>query len=401
MTAISDAVRATGFSMKPLMFTAFAGSMAMMAFVAVIGPMARVLGLQPWHVGAAVTVAGVAWMLMARFWGVRSDRLGRRRVLLTGLAGFCVSYLALSLFMGLALSLVPAVVVTFVGLVVGRTLAGIFYAAVPPVCAAIVADHVAPAERTRAMGSLGASTALGMVLGPGAAGLIAAWSLDAALYVIALLPILALIVVWRFLPSDAGHAARKPSALKLSDPRIRRAVGTAFVAMFSVVIAQVVVGFYALDRLGQDPPVAARSAGVALAIVGASLFLSQMVLRRLDWSPLRFIRIGGVIGAIGFGGVVMADTVTLLWLCYAIAAGGMGWVYPSLSALAANSVEAHEQGAAAGAMGAAQGLGSVLGPLIGTAVYQVSHGAPYALVAALLLVAALWPPQTPKPSPTV
>ena len=379
------------FSLKPLMFTACVGSMAMMAFVAVIGPMARLLELQPWHVGTAVTAAGLAWMLMSRFWGARSDRLGRRRVLVTALTGFAVSYAFLALFMGTTLSLAPAVPISFLGMVLGRTLVGVFYAAVPPVCAALVADHVPPAQRARGMAAIGASNAVGMVVGPGAAGLLAAWSLCGSLYAVAVLPVLALLAVWRFLPSDTGHEARRASALKLGDRRIRRAVCTAFVAMFSVMVAQVVVGFYALDRLGLDPAGAARAAGIALALVGAALFVSQMILRRLDWPPLRFVRVGAVTGAVGFGAVLAADTTLWLWIAYMVAASGMGWVYPSLSALAANAVDSHEQGAAAGAVGAAQGLGAMAGPIIGTGLYQLSYGAPYGLAAVLLLIAALWP----------
>lgn len=381
----------TAFSLKPILFAACAGSMAMMAFVAVVGPMARLLSLQPWHVGLAVTAAGVAWMLMARFWGAYSDRVGRRRVLLIGLAGFAVSYLALSLFMGAALRWVPAAVVSLLGMALGRTAAGAFYAAVPPVCAAVVADHTPPQERAKAMGAIGAASAVGMVAGPGIAGLLASWSLSASLLIVAALPVAALVVVWRFLPPDMVHETRRPSALKLADPRIRRAILTAFAAMFGVVIAQVVVGFFALDRLGLNPTEAARASGIALALVGIALFVSQMVLRRLNWPPLRLIRVGGVVGALGFGGVMFAETAPALWAAYVVAAAGMGWVYPSISALAANSVEAHEQGAVAGAVGAAQGLGAVLGPLVGTLCYQVSPGTPFGLVAVLIGLATLWP----------
>lgn len=381
------------------MFVACTGSMAMMAFVAVIGPMARLLGLQPWHVGAAVTAAGVAWMLMARFWGARSDRLGRRRVLLTALAGFALSYVFLALFMGFALTAVPLVTISFAGMVLGRTLVGAFYAAVPPICAAVVADHLPADRRAHGMAGIGAASALGMVVGPGAAGILAGWSLGASLHVIALLPVMALVGVWLFLPADAAHVPRKPSTLKLADPRIRRAVCTAFVAMFSVVTAQVVVGFYALDRLGLDSAGAARAAGVALALVGASLFVSQMVLRRLNWPPLRFVRIGAAVGALGFGATPFAGGEAALWAAYMVAAAGMGWVYPSLSALAANAVEAHEQGAAAGTMGAAQGLGAVAGPIVGAGLYQLSYGAPYGLAAVMLLAAALWPVARGRPGP--
>lgn len=393
MTPATTTVAAPGgaFSLKPLLFTAGVGSMSMMAFVAVVGPMARLLGLQPWHVGAAVTAAGLAWMLMARFWGARSDEVGRRKVLLIALAGFAVSYAALGLFMSAALALVPAAIISFIGMTAARTAAGGFYAAVPPICAAVVADHTAPQERARAMGAVGAASSLGIVFGPGAAGLLAGWSLSASLIIISALPVLAFIAVWRFLPADAPHETRRKSALKLSDPRIRRAVVTAFAAMCGVVVCQVVVGFLALDRFGLSPNEAARTAGIALAVVGVVLFSAQMVLRRLNWTPSRFIRIGGSVAAVGFVGAAFAATPLQLWAAYGVIAAGMGWVYPSQSALAANAVEAHEQGAAAGAVGAAQGLGAVLGPLAGTLAYQAAHGAPYAVSAGLILIAALWP----------
>ena len=36
-------------------------------------------------------------------------------------------------------------------------------------------------------------------------------------------------------------------------------------------------------------------------------------------------------------------------------------------------------------------LGAVLGPLAGTLAYQAAHGAPYAVSAVMILIAALWP----------
>lgn len=80
---------------------------------------------------------------------------------------------------------------------------------------------------------------------------------------------------------------------------------------------------------------------------------------------------------------------------YFVAAAGMGWVYPAISALAANSVEPHEQGATAGTVGAAQGLGMIVGPLAGTLVYAIDIGAPYVLIAMLLAAATLWPTRGP------
>lgn len=50
------------FSMRPLMFENFVCTLSMMSFVALIGPIARLLGLAPWQTGMAVTVGGLAWV---------------------------------------------------------------------------------------------------------------------------------------------------------------------------------------------------------------------------------------------------------------------------------------------------------------------------------------------------
>jgi len=373
------------------MFETFVCTLSMMSFVALIGPLARALGLAPWQAGMAVTVGGIAWALSARIWGAASDRRGRRRVLLQGLSGFVLSYAALCAFIVWALQHLPPVWLAFAGVVLLRGLAGGFYAAVPATGAALIADHVAPHKRAGAMATLGAASAIGMVAGPGLTGLLTAHGLALPLYITAVLPLIALVVLWRWLPRTEHHAAADAAALKIGDLRLRRPLAVAFVAMFSVTVAQVAVGFFAMDRLHLDGAGAARAAGIALTAVGVALILAQLLVRTLDWPPARLIRIGCLISAAGFGSVLFATAPPALWAGYFVAAAGMGWVFPSVPALAANSVQAHEQGAAAGTVAAAHGLGMIVGPLAGTLIYDIDPGAPYVLVAALLVLAALWP----------
>ena len=68
----------------------------------------------------------------------------------------------------------------------------------------------------------------------------------------------------------------------------------------------------------------------------------------------------------------------------------MGWVFPAVSALNANAVEADEQGAAAGSLVAVHGLGMITGPLLGTLLHQVDSRAPYVLIAVLLVLGVAW-----------
>lgn len=388
------------FSLKPLMFETCICTLSMMSFVALIGPIARVLGLVPWQAGMAVTVGGIAWVLLARIWGAASDRHGRRRVILYGLSGFVLSYAALCGFIAIALTHQIPVWWAFVGIVVLRGVAGGFYAAVPATGAALIADHVPPQKRASTMAGLGAASGVGMVAGPGIAGLLAVHDLALPLYVTAVLPFIALVVLWRWLPRTEHHVAPGAMTLKISDVRLRYPVAVAFISMFSVTVAQVVVGFFALDRLGLEATAAARAAGISLTVVGLALILSQLVVRKLAWPPQRLIRVGCVVAAVGFGSILFAGTQMMLWIAYFIAAAGMGWVFPAVTALAANSVRAHEQGATAGTVSAAHGLGMIVGPLVGTLVYDVDPGAPYILVAGLLLLTALWPVRSPDVSTT-
>ena len=312
-------------AMAPLVLAALTGTMAMMAFVAVVGPLVRRLDLPEWVAGLSVTAGGVLWLLLARWWGGVGDRRGRKPVLLVGLGAFALVYAVLALGMDLALRQHLGIGAALVLLVAARALIGAFYAAVPPTVVALIADHTAPGAR------------------------------------------------------------RPPGGqpMRLFDPRLRVATLTGFAAMGSVSIAQVLVGFFAIDRLGLPVAEGARVAGLALACVGGSLMLSQQLVMRLKAVPLaRWLVLGALIAGCGFAAVAAVRSQAMLLGCYAVMAFGMGLVFPNFQAMAANAVQAHEQGAAAGTLSAAQGLGVVLGPIVGTVLYRVAHPLPYLLVGA-------------------
>lgn len=384
------------FSRDPVLLTlmvaVFSGSLAMMAFVALIGPVARASGLEPWQAGLAVAASGVMWMLTARVWGVASDRHGRRAVLMVGVVGFTIAYWALCLFVDALLRWQVPVMVAFLGLVVLRALVGGAYAAIPAAGMALIADRVEPARRGQAMAQLGTGSAAGLVVGPAIAAALAPYGLGVPLVATAVLPLIACIALWWLVPRTVPQPGPVRRRLALTDARLRRPLSIGFAAMFSVAIAQVSIGFYAMDRLGLPPEDAARAAGTALMLVGVALVISQGIASRISIAPERLIRYGTAVAAIGFGSVVLADQAWILAICYFVAALGMGWVFPGFTALAANAVNASEQGAAQGAAGAAQGLGMVVGPVAGTLLYALAPALPYVLASAVLVAVSvpLW-----------
>ncbi|MDO5103424.1 MAG: MFS transporter [Lautropia sp.] len=383
-------VSAARFNIKPLMAVYMTCTMAMMAFVSLIGPIARSLRLAPWQAGAVVTVGGVLWMLLSRPWGALSDRRGRRTVLLAGVGGFMLAYWAMCALLIVSLRVLPSAGLVFAGLLVSRGAVGAFFSAIPAAGQALVADHVAPGERAGAMASLGAANGVGLVVGPAIAAALVQYGLDLPLYVTAALPLLAIGILWHQLPRNERISDTASAALGLGDARLRRPMIVAFAAMFSVAIGQITVGFFAIDQLQLKPEPAARASSLALTLVGVGLIVAQLIVHKLHWSPQRLIRIGALVSAAGFGAVSLVSTQWALMACFFFAAAGMGWVFPAFSAMAANAVQPHEQGAAAGSVGAAQGLGIVLGPLAGSLLYELGPGIPYLLVGTLLVLVALW-----------
>jgi MFS family permease len=382
-----------------LMVATFSGSLAMMAFVALIGPIARVAGLQPWQAGLAVTASGVMWMLGARPWGLASDRHGRRTVLLAGAIGFALAYWALCLFIDAVLRWQIPATLAFLGLVAGRALVGGFYAAIPAASGALIADRTPPDRRAAAMALLGTGSGAGLVMGPALAALLVPFGLSAPLLATAALPLLALAAIWWKVPAQPQQARPPRKALRLLDPRLRHPLLVAFAAMFAVSIAQVSIGFFALDRLNLPPEAAAQAAATALAMVGLALVLSQGIATRLTLAPERMVALGTLVAGLGFGSVALATQPWMLAAAYFVAASGMGWVFPGFSAMAANAVGPAEQGGAAGAAGSAQGLGMMLGPVAGSLLYMLTPVLPYLLVCALLLAVSLLTALRPTRAP--
>src|SRR5690606_21087024 len=115
----------------PLLFANMACTVAVVSFVSLAGPISRLLGLQPWQAGFAVTLGGILWMLLARFWGAMADRHGRRHTLLLGAAGVTLAYWCMCAVIVLSLRLLPPALLAFIGLVLTRGAVGAFYSAIP------------------------------------------------------------------------------------------------------------------------------------------------------------------------------------------------------------------------------------------------------------------------------
>ena len=251
-----------------------------------------------------------------------------------------------------------------------------------------MADATTSSQRTAAMAVLGASNAIGMVIGPTLSGMVAKNNLALSLYIAAALPFIAFVLLWVFLPKSTHFVSSTSKIrIKLFDVRVRLPVITSFVCLNTIITAQMLVGFLVMDKLGMDSNTAAKTAGMVMGTVGITLIVTQGVMSKISGvSNQTWIRWGVLFASIGTFWVPFATNQFILMLSYAIAAVGLGVSLPAMQAFAANAVNQDEQGGVAGAVSAAQGLAMVLTPFISTLLYGVNIILPFMLAGGLLVI---------------
>jgi len=359
---------------------------AMMAFLAVVGPIVRELGLQEWHAGLTVAIAGLLWVILSRYWGRKSDIVGRKPILVIGVAGVAIAYLALAIFVDTALLSPPAVIFSLSMLIITRGLIGAFYSAITPVSNALIADHVEKEKRTAYIAKLAASSGIAMVIGPPIGGYLAKFGLSTPLYTFAILPLIAAVFLYFILPYEKPVTTEDTPKLRIFDPRLRIPMFAAFITMFVIVTSQVCMGFYVIDKFNLDSIKASEVTGFVLACIGVVFIISQIIVSKSTIQAKDLLKYGAFIASVGYIIVFMMNSQLVLIIGFCIGAFGMGMLFPAFQALAVNLVEKEEQGAASGTVSAAQGLGMIVGPLVSTAIYKLDPIAPFILAALVFFI---------------
>ena len=364
------------------LFAAYAG---LMLANPVFPPLARELGLTEVEAGMVISAAALVFAIGSPFWGWLSDRIGRKPVFVVGLAGIGISF---ALFAGasyLGLTGVLTGGALLAALFAARIVIGGMIGAVPVSAQAYMADITASADRSAGMALIGAANGLGTLLGPALAALLVTFGLLVPFYAgaaIALLAALALALVMP--PSPRQQRMDTPSKIMPWDRRVWPFLFLGFVTVTVIVLLQITLGFYLIDRFVLTTVAAAQAASIGLLVVGIALAVVQGVfVTRFKWSPRTLLRAGAPIMALGLIGAVAAPSLPLLVAAFAVMGIAGGLLFPGFTSGASLTVSANEQGAIAGLNAAINGAGAVIGPLIGTALYQADITAPYIASAAL------------------
>lgn len=399
------------------MLVAAAGNTALQSVMPAIG---REIGLADFWVAVAYTWSAVLWVALAPYWARKSDRHGRKPLILLGLGGFIVSMLLCGLTLAAGLNGMVGGVATFALFAVFRAIYGSLGCATPSATQAYLASRTRRSARVNALTALASSFGLGTIIGPALAPLFVLpfIGLPGPLFAFALLGLIVFVAVSLWLPNDAGGrrvgrgaamsypsiaspvtgasvvAATAPKAatkLKWHDRRIRPWILAGVVAGHAQAAILTCVGFFVIDRLqiapaGSEQPIAL----VMIAGAAAGLAAQWGLIPKLALKPRALILWGSLIAAAGLVMTMVADSLYGLMLGFAVASLGFGLTRPGFTAGASLAVPLNEQGGVAGVITAANGISFVAAPAVGMALYHVDQRLPFALSALLLLALIPW-----------
>jgi MFS family permease len=361
----------------------------------ILAPLGREMGLTEMQITSVIAASSLTVFLASPRWGLLSDRIGRKRVMLIGLFGFSAGTLLFNsaLYAGLHGWLIG--IPLFLVLMLTRMLHAAVMSATMPASSAYMADITSVAERAKGMGAAGAANNMGAILGPAMGGL-AVISLMAPLWIMALLAFLNGLFVWRFLrePPKVAMVGARPPRMKYTDRRILPFVIVGVMMFMGNALVQQTMGFRFQDVLHLTAGETARTFGIAMMLsAGCSLLAQAVIVQKLDVQPFTLLKLSMPLLIIAFVTFALTESQLLLTIGMMIQGIGMGLAGPGFMAGASLAVSPKEQGAVAGVAGSCGPLGFTIGPLVGGALYQLNPVAPYAFAAAvyvLLMVSMHW-----------
>jgi multidrug resistance protein len=344
---------------------------------------AETFGATAFTVGLLATSFSLMQFIFAPIWGRLSDRVGRRPIILLGLLGSCLSYLAF----GMAN--------TLTALFAARIFAGIAGANIPT-AQAVVADLTTPENRARGMGMVGAAFGLGFIFGPAIGGFLSRYGYSVPAFFASGLSLVNFVAAWFLLPETLKPEHRAIERVGRIDA-LRSALARPHLPLLLIIGFLVVAAFSAFESTfalfaERSYGFGASSIGYVFAFVGIVLvivqgFLVGKVVKRVGEHHI--VPASLAIVAIGLLMIPATQSVAALLVANGVMAVGMGFNNPSLMSLVSRYSSAEDQGGVLGLTQSLNSLARIVGPLWGGFAFDhLGIGMPYITSAAVMGIAA-------------
>ncbi len=351
------------------------------------------------ELGLLVASYALMRLIFGPLWGVVSDRIGRKPVLMIGVFGYAVTMFFFAISTQLWM------------LFAARILSGILSSATSPTTMAYISDSTSEEDRGGGMGVLGAAVGLGTILGPGLGGWLSGDSLARPFFLAAALSAVAVVLIYLLLPESLPAEARQrpeqrtghfnPRALwQVMTSPIGILLALAFLVTCGTTVFFAIFGLYALEQFGYGP----QEVGTIMMVMGLVMAVAQGALSgplTKRWAESAVIKVNLLLSAMGFLLMMLSDSFVTLLLSIGFFVLTATLSVPALTALT-SKLTTMEQGLTMGLSNSAMSLGRIAGPLWGGVAFDLNIALPFWSGSAILFVgfvmSLLWLGRQPQPA---
>ena len=387
----------------PIFLTVFVDVLGLTLMLPLLPFYTEHFGGSPTTVGLLIASYAFCQLISGPIRGRRSDRIGRKPVLLVSQMGTCAAFLMIGLSNGL--------VMLFIGRMIDGLTAGNL-----SIAQAYISDVTRPENRTRAFALIGIAFGSGFLIGPAISGIMAhRFGYASPAFAAASLSLLSILLTATLLPRNPIRPEEEvvPAATPRAEPAVapRPAPATsgrslafgkffsrprprrrlleffAFTLSFSILVAG--LALFLERRFGFN----VENTGWVYAFSGLiGGFVQGGLIGRLvkRLGDARLALVGFATMAIGYCLLGLAYRIPVLLVLVAVSGFGVAVTRPTLTTLITKSVSREEQGAALGVSQSLSSIGQIIGAFVATGLIQRDLLGAYGLAAgAVALVGVL------------
>ncbi|MCS1350769.1 MFS transporter [Mechercharimyces sp. CAU 1602] len=335
------------------------------------------LHLSSFQVSLIITLFSLAAGLIIPFCGIFSDRIGRKKVIMSGLIVYAIGGIIAG-----GSALIGGGSYPF--LLIGRIVQGIGAAGTAPIAMALVSDLYAANQRSKALGAIEAANGMGKVLSPILGSLIGLISWYALFFAFPLLIFPALLAMWFIVKEPRSQEPAPPLSqyrahLKKTWVRQGKWMSVAFLAGAITLFILFGVLFYLSNLLEKRYGVEGIVKGLILAIpllaLSGSSYWTGVHIQKHAHHMKGFIVTGLTLSAFVMIAVPFVQSTYLLIALLLLNGVGGGVVLPCLNTMITSSVHSAERGIVTSLYNSVRFLGVASGP----PVFSALSGSPMIL----------------------
>ena len=327
--------------------------------------------------GMMISIFAIAQLITSPIAGVLSDKIGRKKMIATGMLVFSISELLFGLAQAKS------------GFYISRGLGGIAAALLMPSVTAFVADMTTISERPKAMGLVSAAISGGFIIGPGGGGFIAYLGIRAPFFAAAFLAFIGFILTLTVLKEPekrilAAVEAKKGSFMDiLRNPMFTSLFVIILISSFGLQAFESIYSIMATINFGfttSEIAIVITVSGI-LALICQLFFFDAIVQKigEMGLIQLTFFASAIFIAVIAFtkNNLVVVFSTFIVFLAFDL-------FRPAVTTYLSKHA-GDQQGTINGLNSTFTSFGNILGPMAAGALFDINHFFPYYVSAVILL----------------